>query len=330
MLVQLYCEHLDFLINKFLKDGIFPSSLKLAKVPPLHKNGWKEDVNIYRPNSLLIVWSKIFERVVFNRILNNLGEHSYINENQFTFRKKLSTIDAIAKLVEVVRDSKLKMELIVFLLDIAKAFDTFDHDILLHKFDRYGIRGKSLKWIEPFLTDCKQRVGKENSISDWRKIEFGVPQGSILRPLLFLEFINDLPLACIKCQAFLFADDTCLLGTNCKIEELQADLLAVSDWLRNNKVTLNIKKTCQLNLTLGKSASSSNFHLNNENLNVLNSCKYLGVFLDNKFSFKPHRECSRKAWKVMWHSIQIATLFQGMLCWDSSPQTLNQSFNVDC
>ena len=83
----------------------------------------------------------------------------------------------------------------------------------------------------------------------------------------------------MKCQAFLFADDTCLLGTNCTIEELQADLLAASDWLRNNKLlTLNIKKTCQLNLTLGKSASSPNFLLNNENLNVPNSCKYLGVF----------------------------------------------------
>ena len=94
----------------------------------------------------------------------------------------------------------------------------------------------------------------------------------------------------MKCQAFLFADDTCLLGTNCTIEELQADLLAVSDWLQNNKLTLNIKKTCQLILTLEKSASSPNVYLNNENLNVLNSCKYLGVFLDNKLSFKPHIE----------------------------------------
>ena len=126
--------------------------MKLAKVLPLHKNGSKEDVNNYRPISLLIVWSKIFERVVVNRILNYLEEHSYINENQFGFRKKHSTIDAVAKLVKVVRDSKLKMELIVFLLDITKAFDSIDH-ILLHKLDRYGIRGNSLKWIESFLTD---------------------------------------------------------------------------------------------------------------------------------------------------------------------------------
>ena len=94
----------------------------------------------------------------------------------------------------------------------------------------------------------------------------------------------------MKCQAFLFAGDTCLLGTNCTIEELQGDLPAVSDWLQNNKLTLNIKKTCQINLTLGKSVSSPNFHLNNEILNVLYSCKYLGVFLDNKLSFKPHIE----------------------------------------
>ena len=118
------CENLVFLINKSLSEGIFPSSLKLAKVLPLHKNGSKDDVNNYRPISLLVVWSKIFERVVFNRFFNYLEEHSYINENQFGFRKKHSTIDAVAKLVEVVRDSKLKMELIAFLLDIKKAFDT--------------------------------------------------------------------------------------------------------------------------------------------------------------------------------------------------------------
>ena len=281
------CEHLVFLINKSLSESIFPSSLKLAKVLPLHKNGSKDDVNNYRPISLLVVWSKIF---VFNRIFNYLEEHTYINENQFGFRKKHSTIDAVAKLVEVVRDSKLKMELIAFLLDKKKAFDTIDHDILLHKLDRYGIRGKSLKWTESILTDRKQCVENENAFSDWRKIECGVPQGSILGPLLFLVYINDLPIACMKCQAFLFADDTCLLGRNCTIEELQADLLAVSDWLQNNKLTLNIKKMCQLNLTFGKSASSPNFHLINENLNVLNSCKYLGVFLDNKLSFKPHIE----------------------------------------
>ena len=141
------------------------------------------------------------------------------------------------------------MELIAFLLDIKKAFDTIDHDILLHKLDRYGIRGKSLKWTESFLTDRKQCVENENAFSDWRKTECGVPQGSILGPLLFLVYINELPLACMKCQAFLFADDTCLWGTNCSIEELQADLLAVSDWLHNNKLTLNIKNvSIKLNL----------------------------------------------------------------------------------
>ena len=94
----------------------------------------------------------------------------------------------------------------------------------------------------------------------------------------------------MKCRTFLFADDTCLVGMNCTKEELQADLLAVSDWSHDNKINLNIKKTCQLNLTLGKSASIPNFHLNNENLNVLNSCKYLGVFFDNKLFFKPYIE----------------------------------------
>ena len=157
------CEHLVFLlINKSLRDGVFPSSLKLAKVLPLHKNGSKDDVNNYRPISLLVVWNKIFERVVFNRIFNYLEEHSYINENQFGFRKKHSTIDAVAKLFEV-RDSKLKTELIAFLLDIKKAFDTIDQDILLHKLDRYDIRGKSLKWIESFLTDRQQCVENENA-----------------------------------------------------------------------------------------------------------------------------------------------------------------------
>ena len=133
------CEHLVFLINKSLSDGIFPSSLKLAKVIPLNKKSSKEDVNNYRPISLLVFWSNIFERNVFNQIFHYL-EHSYINENQLGFRKKHSTIEAVAKLVEVVHDSKRKMKLITFLLDITKAFDTIDHDILLHKLDRYGMR----------------------------------------------------------------------------------------------------------------------------------------------------------------------------------------------
>ena len=135
----LICKHLVHLVNKYFKDGKFPSILKQEKIVPLHKAGAKDEINNYRPISLLIVWSKVFERVMYNRIYTYFETFGLFHPNQFGFRKKHSTIDAIAKLTETVRESR-NCQVTTFFIDLRKAFDRIDHQILLQKLELYGIK----------------------------------------------------------------------------------------------------------------------------------------------------------------------------------------------
>ena len=229
------------LIQKSFKSGVFPDVLKHAKVLPLHKDGSKSDENNCRPISLLNVWSKIFERLMFNRVYFYMEHFSLIYQKQFGFRKKHSTIDALIELMENVRRFGAK-NTSSFFIDLKKAFDTIDHPILLFKLEKYGIRGQALHWFTSYLSNRKQRVEVNGSSSNWKRIVCGVPQGSILGPLLFLIYINDLPSSCQNLDIPLFADDTNLTAINCSNEDIDRDLESLSNWLEANKLLLNLEK----------------------------------------------------------------------------------------
>ena len=199
------------LINDSFESGFYPSMLKFAKVVPVHKVKSTEEVTNYRPISLLSFFNKVFDKLMRTRLPSFLKQHNIIFEHQFGFQKNKSTSLAILNLYnELITAIENKKLLCCIFLDLAKAFDTVDHYILLNKLDRYGIRGTALDWFKSYLTDRTQKVSINGHLSDSRNIKSGVPQGSGLGPLLFLLYINDMPSASKLFKFHLFADDTSL------------------------------------------------------------------------------------------------------------------------
>ena len=205
---------------------------------------------------------------------------------QFGFHKKNSCIDALAELTERQRHQKNNAST-NFFLDLKKLFDTLDHEILLKKLLRSGIRGNTIKWFRCYLSNRVQKVELQGYTSDWREASCLVPQGSVLGPLLFPVYINDLPLCTDSIAVFLFVDDTNLCGLELTPNNIANDLNSVSNWLNANKIVLNENKTVCMNI--GNSASNNVlFYLNNCIVQCEPVCKYLGIMLDSKLSFVYH------------------------------------------
>ena len=184
---------ISILFNKSINNGIFPGALKNAKVIPIHKDDSLFEVSNYRPISLLPTFSKIFEKLMYSRISSFLTKHNILFEKQFGFRKNMSTELAVNTLLSNITNcfDKKEQGMCIF-LDFAKAFDTVNHNILLKKLQYYGIRGIALDWFRSYLHNRMQCTEIGNTQSDLAFIRCGVPQGSILGPLLFLLYINDI------------------------------------------------------------------------------------------------------------------------------------------
>ena len=236
-----------YLSNISLSEGVFPTEIKLANVIPLYKADDAFAFNNYRPVSLLCVISKIFEKVMYNRLIDFLETFSILNNSQFWLRKMHSTYMALMNLINRLITSLENDEYVLGIyLDFSKAFDTVDHVILLRKLAHYGIRGTALKWFESYLSNREQYVTYNGISSSKQRIKCGVPQGSILGPLLFLSYFNDLCVVCKYSSAILFADDTNLFSSGKHLKTLERttynELSNISFWLKVNKLSLNIKK----------------------------------------------------------------------------------------
>jgi retron-type reverse transcriptase len=216
---------LTHIINLSLENGIFPTKLKLAKVIPLFKQGDRTNVNNYRPISLLPQFSKIFEKVFYNRLSDFFEKFEILSKSQYGFRKKSSTsfaiIDMLSNIYNALNNNLLPIGVFI---DLQKAFDTINHDILLFKLRHYGIRGLAYDWIKSYLIDRKQFVSLDDIYSETKSISCGVPQGSILGPLLFLIYINDIENTSKKLKFVLFADDTNIFYSDNNINNLKSNL----------------------------------------------------------------------------------------------------------
>ena len=261
---------------------------------PLFKSNDASLFTNYRPISLLPIFSKIFERIMYNRLYNYLKKYNILSESQFGFREGHSTYMALLVLLENIVNTLEKGHSAVGLfLDFKKAFDTVDHDLLLQKMNIYGIRGNVLNWFSSYLRNRKQTVIYNNHESDYKEIKCGVPQGSILGPLLFLIYINDLTNASKMFNSILFADDTSLFhaGKNPDniVKEINDEIPNIISWLHANKLSLNLEKTNFI-LFSPKNAPKLNTDLliNHTKITEVNQTKFLGVIIDNNLNWSAH------------------------------------------
>ena len=241
-------ESLHYIFNLSIKSGIFPEDWKTARVTPIYKSDDKAECGNYRPISVISNVAEIFEKLIYNQLLVFLNENEVIAKNQSGFRSNHSTETTLLHLSNnwLTNMDKGLINGVVF-LDLKKAFDTVDHNILLSKLERCGVRGTALKWFQSYLYGRKQICRINNTESSKTNIHCGVPQGSNLGPLLFLIYINDLPHCLQTTTASMFADDTnlsCTGRTSADIEyKINKDLDNIRKWIICNKLTLNLKKT---------------------------------------------------------------------------------------
>ena len=226
----------------------FPMEWKVARVTPIKKKGQRTMLDNYIPISILPVVSKLVERILYDQMCDYLKKQNILSERQFGFRQFHSTTTTI---LDCTNEWYINMDRglynIVVLLDLKKAFDTVNHDIIFRKFERYGFGNKALDLLSNYLTNRTQGCQLNRMLSDQRGITCGIPQGSIIGPLLFIIYINDLPNCLIHTTPRMFADDTSLTAVGkilIEAEEIaNKDLKNVKMWLSSNKLSLNIAKT---------------------------------------------------------------------------------------
>jgi hypothetical protein len=303
---------LTHVFNLSFRQGLVPDQLKIAKIVPIFKSGDPLLIDNYRPISLLSNFSKVLEKIMCNRLTQFLTDNKILSNSQFGFRRKHSTIHPIIHLLnEVTKASNSKKYTLAIFCDLRKAFDTCNHDILIKKLRKIGVNNCELDWFISYLSGRMQFVYLNGVESDRLEIKKGVPQGSILGPLLFVIYVNDLP-ECSSLIALLFADDTTLMASGDNLQELvslvNSEFKKVVKYFRAHQMALHPAKT-KFIIFNAQENSLSNLNLelyidnNNEDENYENlkspierisvnssvpAIKFLGVYLDPKLNFKFH------------------------------------------
>ncbi len=286
---------LTLLINKSLSCGEVPDQMKLAKIIPIYKSKDKQLLNNYRPISLLPTTSKILEKVVHKRLYKFINSQSLFYKSQYGFRPNHSTIHAVNEFTDdVITSFENKHNTLGVFLDLSKAFDTIDHKILIRKLEWNGIRGRALEWFKSYLSNRKQYVQYRNSKSTTLTMSCGVPQGSVLGPLLFIIYTNDLPNSLSRSKAILFADDTTIYLSSDDIttvfDHVNHDLEHLADWFRANKLSLNIGKTNCVVFNLNNNHQYQNLRLKigHDVIETKSVVKFLGIYIDKKLQWHDH------------------------------------------
>ena len=338
------------LTNQAFHEGNYPNCLKLAKVIPIFKSGSKTLPGNYRPISLLSNINKIIEKAIYSRLYKFFTKFNILNSSQFGFREGHSTTLALSEFVESILSSFDKGNAVcAVLLDLSKAFDCVDRKILLDKLEYIGINGKMHNLIKSYLTERKQFVNFGGHESDWEGVEVGVPQGSVLGPLLFLVYINDLQNN-TSLNVLNFADDTLLYTTfkkdNYKTDTayLNSELGNVSKWLKDNRLKLNTDKTRYMLFHSGKTKvwKNTNLHIKIGNTSILKveNYKYLGFTIDSNLNWSDHIDAvktkllktigilyktryflNQNSLYYIFNSLLMSHVRYGLLCWGRASKT---------
>lgn len=275
-------ETLANIFNSCMDKGIWPDCLKCADIVPVYKNGNKMHLTNYRPIALISNIAKIFEKIVYNRLYSFLDKNKFFAKNQFGFLKGKNTTDALDRLTNFVYSNvNNNKKVIATFIDLKKAFDTVNYDILLNKMERNGVRELPLKLFRSYLHKRKCKTKVNNVKSTEKDISIGVPQGTLLGPLLFLIYINDIFDNCV-----LYADDTVVLsvGDTWEIAErnMNESLARYDEWFNLNRLTLNLDKTVFMTMGTYKDSVpvSIGILIRDREIKRVESCKYLGVYID--------------------------------------------------
>ena len=285
------------IFNCSIMEGVFPSKLKYSKVVPIYKNSDTHDLNNYRPISILPIISKIFEKLFLIRLQQFLSQFEILSDSQHGFRKNHSTTTAAFQFLEKIYESFDKSDNVLGLfIDLSKAFDLVNHLILLDKLYRMGIRGVAYEWIKSYLSNRKQRVYINTSegmgCSDSIDVTQGVPQGSIIVPLLYILYVNDFKLNFPDVDMICYADDTSFIIRNIREDTVSLEaknlLLRCKNWLNNQNLVMNETKTAVILFQNSSNTIDCNIEFENVSIACTEHTKFLGLTVDNNLKWKEH------------------------------------------
>ena len=294
MMSEIVSPFIVKIFNASIVSGKFPDILKHSTIIPVFKSGNPKSRENYRPISTISVLSKIIEKLMCCRTMNYLCKFDIICANQFGFRPGFSTSDAVLQFVDECSEAfNRKDYLLATLLDFSKAFDTVNHSILLKKLEYYGFRGKVLEWFESYLSGRLSRVRVNEEYSEYKCYNIGVPQGSVLGPVLFIIYINDLHRTCTNLKFIHYADDTTAVFSGNHLPSVfvsvNDSLSIVDSWLQSNRLSLNVSKTSYMIFThRSLPLNLPDVVIRGSPIARVNSCTFLGITIDDRLSFTTH------------------------------------------
>ena len=307
-IVDYFSFPLSKIFNKSVLEGFVPSQLKIAKVIPIFIPGDKTKLINYRPISILPTISKVLERLIYKRMMKFINKYNILTTCQYGFRSINSTNFAIIDLINA-RTQHLnnKSKAAALFIDISKAFDSLNHNILLRKLKAYGFKGLTYNWLSSCLNNRYQFFFYiADTKSFLSSITLDVPQGSVLGLLSFLFYINDLPLLTNLSNFILFAHDTKVLFHAKSYEALSklinSSLVLLHAWFVNDRLSLNLIKTCVVPFSLKTYVNLDNLHVNNVPVRCVPSTKFLGFYIDYNLSWKVHTNAVFNKLSQCWYA----------------------------